>query len=182
MIFGFSLLTVVCIEEPTHPYWSQDSQYYSHKYGKAGINYELGIAIATPRLVWMNGPFKAGTNDVKIFKNHGLRQRLLDENKKAIGDKGYTGHTDAVSFFNRWDSRPVKKFKTRALLKRHETFNNLTKRYRILRGPFRHGVEIFSISFEAVCVVLCQYQIEYDEPLYDVLIEDILQEESRRRH
>jgi hypothetical protein len=31
------------IQEPQHPTWSQDSQFYSHKYGKAGLNYELGI-------------------------------------------------------------------------------------------------------------------------------------------
>jgi hypothetical protein len=34
------------IEEPTHPDWSQDKSFYSHEYNKAGINYELGIAIA----------------------------------------------------------------------------------------------------------------------------------------
>lgn len=168
--------THVWIEEPIHPEWSQDSKYYSHKYGKAGINYELGIAIASSRLVWMNGPFKAGTNDVTIFKDHGLKAILLATGKKAIGDKGYTGHTDAVSFFNRFDTRPVKKFKSRAL-KRHETFNNLTKRYGILRGPFRHGVESFSMAFEAVCV-LSQYQIEHDEPLFDVLIEDVVLREE----
>jgi hypothetical protein len=169
--------THVWIEEPIHPDWSQDSKYFSHKFGKAGINYELGIAIATSRLVWMNGPFKAGTNDVKIFSLFGLKDLLLSYGKKAIGDKGYTGHTEVVSFFNKMDSRPVKKFKSRAL-KRHETFNGLTKRYRVLRGPFRHGVDAFATSFEAVCV-LCQYQIE-DEPLFDVLIDDVLCEDERR--
>jgi hypothetical protein len=166
--------THVWIEEPSHPEWSQDSKYFSHKFGKAGINYELGIAIATSRLVWLNGPFKAGRNDISIFKDHGLKEKLLGCGKMAIGDKGYSGHTDSVSYFNRFDTRPVQKFKSRAL-KRHETFNNMTKRYRILRGPFRHGVQNFAMAFEAVCV-LCQYQIEYDEPLFDVFIEDVLRE------
>jgi hypothetical protein len=158
-----------------HPDWSQDSKYFSHKFGKAGINYELGVAIASSRLVWMNGPFKAGTNDVTIFKDHGLKKKLSSLEKKAIGDKGYTGHADVVSYFNKFDARPVKKFKSRAL-RRHETFNGMIKRYRVLCGQFRHGVKSVATSFEAVCV-LCQYQIEFDEPLFDVLVEDVLRED-----
>ncbi|MEL7338942.1 MAG: hypothetical protein AAGM67_00545, partial [Bacteroidota bacterium] len=56
------------INEPVHPEWSQDRHYYSHKFAKAGLCYELGICIANSRLVWMNGPFKAGVNDAKISR------------------------------------------------------------------------------------------------------------------
>jgi hypothetical protein len=49
------------IAEPTHAAWSQDKKYYSHKYNKAGILYDLGIDLARDRVVWMNGPFRAGT-------------------------------------------------------------------------------------------------------------------------
>jgi hypothetical protein len=150
------------IEEPIHPDWSQDRTYFSHKYNKAGINYELGIAIAYPRLVWMNGPFRAGKSDVKVFRDKGLKEKLLSVNKKAIGDRGYNGHTDACSTFNAHDCRGVRKFKSRAL-KRHENFNNMIKRFTCVSGRFRHGVD--------------QFQIEDDMPLYDVLIEDILEED-----
>jgi hypothetical protein len=47
------------IQEPKHPTWSQDSKFYSHKYAKAGINYELAISLTKSKLIWMNGPFKA---------------------------------------------------------------------------------------------------------------------------
>ena len=160
------------IKEPTHPDWSQDKSYYSHKYNKAGINYELAIAIATSRLVWMNGPFKAGRSDVKIFKNDGLKALLKSMGKKAIGDKGYNGHPDECSTFNAHDCRGVKKFKSRAL-KRHENFNNMTKRFDCLSARFRHGVDQFATCFEAICVI-CQYQLEDNMPLYDVLVEDIM--------
>ena len=33
------------IAEPQHPIWSQDTSYFSHKYSKAGIDYELGIVV-----------------------------------------------------------------------------------------------------------------------------------------
>ncbi|MEL7342975.1 MAG: transposase family protein [Bacteroidota bacterium] len=162
------------INEPQHPEWSQDKEFYSHKYAKAGINYEFGIAIATSRLVWMNGPFKAGVNDVKIFSERGLQAKLAECRKKAIGDRGYRGkeYEKQVSTYNAHDSRNVKKFKSRAL-KRHENFNGMTKRFACLHGRFRHGAGQFATCFEAVAVI-CQYQIESTQPLYDVLIEDIV--------
>jgi hypothetical protein len=162
------------IEEPTHPDWSQDSKFYSHKYNKAGVNYELGISIAWSRLVWMNGPFKAGKSDVSIFRDYGLKDKLRSIEKKAIGDQGYVGHPNECSTYNAHDCRGVRKFKSRAL-KRHENFNNMTKRFNCLSGRFRHGVNEFATCFEAICVI-CQYQLEDDMPLYDVLIEDIMDE------
>jgi len=160
------------INEPQHPDWSQDREYYSHKYNKAGVNYELGIAISTSDLVWMNGPFKAGRSDKKVFKEKGLMDKLKTIGKKAIGDQGYIGYQDLISTYNAHDTRGVKKFKSRAL-KRHENFNGMTKRFDCLDGRFRHGADKFAICFEAVCV-LCQYQLECGMPLYDVLIEDIM--------
>ena len=102
------------IAEPGHLNWSQDSEYYSHKYNKAGINYELGVALASQKLIWMNGPFKAGTNDVSIFQHKGLKQRLENLGKKAIGDSGYRGHQECCSTPNANDSDKVKEFKSRA--------------------------------------------------------------------
>lgn len=162
------------IKEPTHPDWSQDREFYSHKYNKAGINYELGIAISTSRLVWMNGPFKAGTSDNKIFRKKGLKALLKSLGKKAIGDRGYNGHHKECSTFNAHDIRSVRKFKSRAL-KRHENFNGMTKRFDCLSGQFRHGIEQFATCFEAICVI-CQYQMEDDMPLFNVLIRDIMDE------
>jgi DDE superfamily endonuclease len=164
------------IEEPTHPDWSQDKSYYSHKYNKAGINYELAISISTSRLVWMNGPFPAGRSDNMIFTNDGLKELVVSLKKKAIGDRGYNGHPKEVSTYNAHDCRGVRKFKSRAL-KRHETFNGMTKRFGCLAGRFRHGVHRFGTCFEAISVI-CQYQIETVEPLYDVLIEDIMDEDK----
>ena len=123
--------THVWLYEPGHPEFSQDSEYYSHKFNKAGINYELGIAIATGKLVWMNGPYKAGNNDLKIFTRCGLKEKLLELMKKGIGDRGYAGHHEVISIPNRKDVREVKLFKSRAL-KRHETFNGMTKTFGIL--------------------------------------------------
>jgi hypothetical protein len=159
------------IQEPKHPTWSQDKDFFSHKYGKAGINYELAISLTESRLIWMNGPFKAGTNDVTIFKNNGLKQKLREAGKRGIGDGGYNGHAAQLSTPNSHDSKGVKTFKGRAL-KRHERFNGYTKAFDCLSGRFRHSVDRFATCFEAVCVI-CQYQIENGNDLYDILIEDM---------
>lgn len=164
--------THMWIQEPKHETYSKDPEYFSHKFNKSGINYELGIAIASQKLIWMNGPFKAGRNDLNIFIEEGLEQRLLLLGKKAIGDGIYQGHNKAVSFPNRCDSYGVAKFKSRAL-KRHESFNGMIKNFRILSDCFRHRVDKIALAFESVAVI-CQYKIEREEPLYDVLIEDVV--------
>jgi len=63
------------INQPQHSDWSQDREYYSYKYNKAGINYELGIAISSSDLIWMSGPFKAGQSDKRIVNKNGLKNR-----------------------------------------------------------------------------------------------------------
>lgn len=160
------------IKEPQHPEWSMDETYYSHKYNKAGLNYELGIDLARNRLVWMNGPFPAGSNDISIFIQHGLRDKLLTLAKVAIGDAGYNGHPLVLSTPNPLDDDDVKLFKSRAL-KRHEKFNGHIKTFRALDTRFRHSIARFQNVVEAVCVI-CQYQIETDKPLFDILVEGIL--------
>jgi hypothetical protein len=159
------------ITEPNHPEWSQDRSYWSHKYNKAGLSYELGISL-TGGLVWMNGPFKAGHNDATIFSQKGLKDKLHAIGKKAIGDGGYAGHQQYCSTPNSHDSRPIKKFKSRAL-KRHEKFNGRMKVFNSLSGRFRHGAARCKSCVEAVAVI-CQYDLELGNPLWDILIEDIL--------
>jgi hypothetical protein len=73
---------------------------------------------------------------------------------------------------NTHDSRQVKLFKSRAL-KRHEGFNGITKSFQILRERFQHGPGKIGRAFDAVAVI-CQYKIEAEEPLWEVLVEDVL--------
>lgn len=162
--------THCCIEEPRHPVLSKNPSFYSHKFAKAGLDYELGVSLSESKLVWMNGPFKAGENDVSIFASHGLLDKLRTTNKKGIADRGYGGHPNHLSTPNAHDSKEVKKFKARALM-RHETFNALTKTFDCLSGQFCHSIDRFKTCFEAVCVI-CQYQMENGNPLFDILIEN----------
>ena len=123
----------------------------------------------------MNGPFPAGNSDQHVFKRKGLRIKLQETGKSAIADGGYGRFPTLLSTPNSHDSKEIRRFKSRAL-KRHEKFNGMTKTFDCLSGRFRHGEERFKTCFEAVCVI-CQYQCELENPLYDILIEGMTEDE-----
>ena len=158
------------IKEPRHPIWSQDRKYYSHKYAHAGLAYELAISL-TGGLIWMKGPYRAGRNDKLNYVEGGLQEKLRSVGRKGIADQGYTGYYDTISTPNAHDDDEVKRFKSRASM-RHEAFNGLVKSFGCLNGRFRHSQARFKNCFEAVCV-LCQYQVENNHPLFDILLEDM---------
>ena len=158
--------------EYSHPMLSQDPGKYSHKFHHAGQNYELGISLSTNQLVWLAGPIDAGASDLKVFRESGLLDRLEELGQKAIGDGGYNGEPKYLSTYNSHDSKSVRMFKSRAL-KRHENFNDLIKVFECTKTRFRHSKERFEQSFEAVCV-LCQYKIENEVPLYDILVQAVI--------
>jgi hypothetical protein len=38
------------IYEPIHPLWSQNPEYYSHKFNQSALNYEIGLSLFTSNL------------------------------------------------------------------------------------------------------------------------------------
>ena len=125
--------------------------------------YELGIAIHSNRLVWINGPFPASVPDITIYRKvDGLKSKI-PERKRVIADQGYTNEA-AISTRNRGDSNEAFKRRTRA---RHETFNGRIKAFKILAERFRNGVDKHKIVFEAVCVIV-QYDMENGHPMFAV--------------
>jgi len=151
------------INKPKHPTMSKNKSYYSHKFNQAGLNYEIGLSVFESRLVWMNGPFKAGQNDITIFRNKGLMDKIPN-GKRAIADRGYQGEKEKCSTPNRHDTPEVRKFKGRVRA-RHESFNARLKNFKCLDVNFRHGIEKHKAAFEAVCVI-CQFQLENGLPLF----------------
>lgn len=158
-------------QERQHPTFNRDEARFSKKFDHAGLSYLLGISL-TGGLICMYGPFKAGTNDIKKYRQCGLKDWLTSLKKRAIGDLGFRGEPATISIQNVHDSGAVAAFKSRAL-KRHESFNKLIKDYEITLQRFRHSDDQFKHAFEAVCVI-CQYKVELETPLYDVLIQDVL--------
>ena len=134
-----------------------DPDKFSFKWNHDGRTVEFGIAL-DGGLIWKQGPDGAGvTNDLGTFrKPNGLKEQLQKVGKLAIGDRGYRGEM----------------FKRRALL-RYETFNGLTRTFDILDRRFRHDNAKFELALTAVCV-LCNYKLEYERPLFDILVQAVV--------
>ena len=97
------------VEEPKHPTLSRDTSFFSHKFNRAAVSYKLAISTYEQKLIWINGPFPAGTHDITIYRN--ALMRMIPEGKKVIGDAGYRGEPTTVSTYNPIDPQDVKNFK-----------------------------------------------------------------------
>ena len=151
------------------------SKWYSHKSHGAGLSYELGIAIRSDRLVWINGPFPASKHDITIFKfGSGDRnspgtnlKSMIPVGKRVVADSGYSGEdNNTISVTREGDSKEVKEMKARAK-SRHETFNSRIKSFTILSTEFRHNIALHQAVMESVCVLL-QYDMESGHGLFEV--------------
>jgi hypothetical protein len=169
-ILVFSVDGTHCpIEEPRK---NPNANWSSHKFKGPGLAYELAICVHEPKLVWVNGPFRAGESDSEIFRKlNGLRSKLLP-GQMAIGDRGYAGLPD-VSTNNPEDDRVTSTFKRRARA-RHESFNARIKRFAVTSTAFRcyhdhHGETVHDshrACFVAVCVIV-QYEMENGHPIFE---------------
>ena len=141
--------------------------WYSFKFRSAAVCYELAIGIFTGKIVWTSGPWRAGSYpDITIFRNGGLRDRLLEENEKAVADKGYRGEPDAVDLPHEGSKRH-QFYKSHARA-RHEQCNKRLKQFGCLVQRFRHKVDFHCHCFNAV-VILTELAIENGKELWDVL-------------
>ena len=68
----------------------RDKEFYSFKFRKSALRYEVALCILTGDIVWINGPFPAGKyNDIEIFRNSLLSH--LDQGERVEADDGYVG-------------------------------------------------------------------------------------------
>lgn len=152
------------INEPSHPTKSQDNDYYSWKLNQAGLSYEIAMSLSESCIVWTNGPFKAKTNDMAIFKS-ALMQKIAP-GMRVVADQGYRGLPDVLAIPNWFDSKPLRKFKRRASA-RQETINARLKNFHCMANSFRHGPKKHAKCFDAVIVIL-QLQLENGSPLFQI--------------
>lgn len=151
------------IQEPVDPIFSKNPKYYSHKFNKAALNYEIGLSVYENKIVWINGPRPAGSHpDITLFRE-GLKD-IIPDGRKVIGDRGYRGESNLISTPNPHDAKELRDFKSRARA-RHETLNGRLKNFQVLSGRFRHKQDNHKTVFEAICVIV-QYQLENGSPLF----------------
>jgi len=155
-------------QEIAHPDIPKDPSIFSFKHQSPGFNYEIVVALRESKIVWFSGPHEAGDwNDIKIFGQKGLKDKLRSLGKKVIADKGYKGYPRLISLPNSYDSKEVSQFKSRARC-RHEKLNGKIAEFECMNNAgFRHTKEKLQACFEAVAVIV-QYKMEMGEPLYDI--------------
>ena len=150
------------------PRTQPSSGWWSKKFNKAALTYEIGVAIHHNKIVWINGPFPAGQNDIKVFRKD-LKSKIPD-GRRAIGDKGYRGEPSKVSTKNKFDSDEMNLF-SRRIRARHETVNSRLKSFEILSGVFRSKgnarLEKHKTAFEACCVIV-QFELDNGSSLFTV--------------
>lgn len=164
-VFLVSVDGIHCeIQEPGTGRWSKNPEYYSHKFKRSALSYEVALSVYQNKVVHINGPFTASTPDTTIFKG-GIRNKI-PIGRRAIVDNGYKGADPKMSKPNPLDSKAVRTFKGRAR-SRQECFNARLKNFQCLKQQFRHKEQKHQQCFEAVAVI-CQYQLENGSPLFDV--------------
>jgi hypothetical protein len=137
------------------------SEWSSHKLGgKSGVNYEIGLLIHKPKLVWVEGYTRPGKeNDLMVFRRKLLPAiAALGRGRKIIADGIYGAEPDYASIKNTFDPQEIQHFKNR-VCSRHENFNGLLKNFHCLTKKFHHGLDLHKICFRAVCC-LVMFQME----------------------
>jgi len=160
--FIFSVDGVHCpLNEPMHGEYSKNPAFMSHKFRSAGLDYEIAIDIFNNNCIWCNGPYRAGKNDISVFRDKLIHEIPLG--KLVVADLGYRGERSVVATPSSHDTKEVREFKSRSLAK-HEKFNGKVKNFKSVSGRFRHGIKKHGLCFHAA-VVVCQHQLENGSPL-----------------
>lgn len=138
LIYIMSIDGVHCrIWEPRP--WSR--KWSSHKFGKKpGVNYELGVSLWEPKLIWIYGPTPPGTmTDLVVFQS--LLKGCLPQGKKVVADGIYASEKEHCVTKNDLDPVALRNFKNRASA-RQENYNQRLKCFKVLDVPYRHGVHV----------------------------------------
>jgi hypothetical protein len=153
------------VEEPTTETENFLPRYYSHKLHSAGLKYEIGINLRTGIMVWVFGGVPCGEyNDLGLSRLSYVEQ--LRPGELTVTDDGYNDG----NYFMFPRAYPDYAHELKAIAQRHETINNLFKRWNVLRTPFRHELEKHRLCFYAIAHIV-QLMIMSGEPLYHIEID-----------
>lgn len=138
--------------------------YWSHKFNGAGLAYEIALAIYSDNIVWVNGPYRAGMSDLKIFKEKGLVKLLSIAKERAVADGTYNHWAASQRGHGSHDWKSAKnRFRAR-----QETVNRRLKIFRCLQDRWRHDHELHGEVVRAICFLT---QLSFQQnPLMDAVV------------
>lgn len=107
-----------------------NGKWYSHKLNGPAVRYEVGVSSASGEIIWLNGPFLAGTNpDNKIFRET-LKGELLP-NEMVICENGYADSQELTK-----EDAAGHTHYHREISARYETVNMRMKLFRVLTSKY----------------------------------------------
>ena len=143
--------------------------FYSYKFKKMGLRYEVGVNILTGSICWWHGPKPPGEfNDNMIFKE--ALMGMLEPGERVEADLGYKPSAPTPVNCPGYEV-PSRREMTARVRLRHETCNRRFKRWGILKDVYRHDIFDHQAVFSAV-VCMTQLTFENGEPLFAVEYED----------
>ena len=145
--------------------------FWSYKFKKSGLRYEVALCIKTGDICWWSGPYAPGIwNDGSIFKD-GL-VNYLEPGERVETDRGYQGSAPThVKCPGNMTSDPNTAGMQQRVRSRQETVNERFKNWAILSTPYRHDLLEHQTVFGAI-VVLTQLSFA-SNPLFSVVYNDI---------
>lgn len=146
--------------------------WYSHKFKRSGLRYEVALSILGGDICWICGPWKPGVyNDVMIFRE--ALATWLEPGERVEADDGYVGEAPLRVKCPKSMTEPAEKeAMAKRVRSRHETVNKRFKQWGILRQVFRNDLIHHRDVFAAICVIT-QLAIENGEPLFEVHYDDM---------
>ena len=149
-----------------------DRDWYSHKFKRSGLHYEVALSILGGDICWICGPWKPGVyNDVMIFRE--ALATWLEPGERVEADDGYVGEAPLRVKCPKSMTEPAEKeAMAKRVRSRHETVNKRFKQWGILRQVFRNDLIHHRDVFAAICVIT-QLAIENGEPLFEVHYDDM---------
>ena len=142
--------------------------YYSHKFHRAGVRYEVGVSIQSGDIVWLNGPFPCGRfADQKIALEEGLED-AMDPGERYLADGvyQYLASSETPNGLNNYDQ-----YMKKVARARHETVNGRFKQWGALRQIFRHDRCKHGVVMSAI-VNITQIELEEESPLFPIYYDD----------
>ena len=127
----------------------------SHKFKSCGAKYIIALSVFEPKCLFIDGPFRGGKGDLDMFRDSGLMQKMKDNGKVCIADRGFRSklveERKVFALPDFMDSKPLSNFKSRARC-RQESYNRRLKHFECLSITFTNGFAKHSIALRAVAV------------------------------
>ncbi len=122
--------------------------------------------IIAGNLVWLEGPYPAGTPDITIFRN--CLSHHLDPFERVEADDGYVGEAPRRVKCPACAANPTENLAMQSRVRsRHESLNGRFKCWGNLKQIYRHDIAKHGQVFRAIAVII-QLAINDGQKLFTV--------------